>query len=76
MPTDKEMIDWLQENGDGYALVSDDFGNWAVASNGFQSVPDNPGTPSDIETSFFIEANEWRPSVREAIAAVMGLAPT
>jgi hypothetical protein len=66
--TDKEIIDWLEEHGQGWALVSDDFGRWAIATDGFQNVPENPDVPSDISTSFFIEASQWQPSIREAFA--------
>jgi len=48
-------------------LVSDDAGNWAVSGDGVQNVPDDP--PQDISTCHFIEKDQWRPSVREAILA-------
>jgi hypothetical protein len=63
--TDTERLDWLTETG--MSLINDDFGNWAVTSDGMQNVPKNP--PDDIETTFFIEKAQWRPSVREAIDA-------
>lgn len=66
--TDTERLDWL-ENNDGCGLISDDAGNWAVSCSGFQNVPMNP--PEDIQTSFFVEASEWRPSIREAIDAAI-----
>lgn len=66
--SDTQRLDWLAEQ-DGAALVSDDFGNWAVSYDGMQSIPEEPGKPSDISTSFFITENEWRPSIREAIDA-------
>jgi len=70
--TDTERLNWLEEN-EGLALVSDDFGNWAVVTDGCQNVPLEPGKPSDITTSFWIEKKQWRPSVREAIdAAIQG----
>ncbi len=65
---DTERLNWLAKQ-DGAALLSDDFGNWTVSYDGMQNVPENPGTPSDISTSFFIEADAWKPSVREAIDA-------
>lgn len=68
MPTDTQRIDWLTTQ-EGAALVSDDFGNWSVSYDGMQSIPDRPGEPSDISTSFFIEAAQWKPSIREAIDA-------
>jgi hypothetical protein len=67
---DTELLNFL-EQCEGCALISDDFGNWAVSGTGMQNVPEKPGEPSDIESVFFVEADEWKPSIREAIAAVM-----
>lgn len=63
---DTERLDHIQANEDGSALLSDDFGRWAVSGNGFQNVPESDG-PSDIQTTFFVKANNWKPTVREAI---------
>lgn len=65
---DSELLDFI-ETCEGAALVSDDAGNWAVSvsGDGVQNVPDDP--PQDISTCFFIEKDQWRPSVREAILA-------
>lgn len=74
MPTDTERLNWLETNGEGSALLSDDFGNWAVSSSGMQNIPDpvpEKGKPGNISTGFFVEAADWKPSVREAIDAVM-----
>ncbi len=69
--TDTELLDWLEDQL-GVGLISDDFGNWAVTSNGMQNIPDpipERGRPGDICTSFMVAASEWRPSIREAILA-------
>lgn len=66
--TDTERLDWLEKQ-QGSGLVSDDSRHWAVSGSGFQNVPTNP--PEDIQTTFFVEAGEWRPSVREAIDAAI-----
>jgi hypothetical protein len=63
---DTELIDWL-ETQEGSALISDDFGHWAVSGTGMQNVPENP--PDDIQTTFFIEKHEWKKTIREAILA-------
>ena len=63
----KELACFLEENGDGCGLISDDAGHWAVSTSGFQNVPENP--PQDIETSFFVEANEWKLTILEALQA-------
>jgi hypothetical protein len=34
-------------------------------------VPDDPDEPSDFVGTFWVEAAQWRPSIREAIDAAM-----
>ena len=64
--TDTKRLDWLEDR-QGYGLISDDFGRWAISSSGMQNIPDNADVPSYIATTFFIEAADWKPSIREAI---------
>jgi len=64
---DTERLDWLEEQ-DCYSLVSDDGGRWACVVDGMQSVPEEDA--GDIATSFFIEKDEWKDSIREAIDSV------
>jgi hypothetical protein len=52
--TDTERIDWLEKK-DGWTLVSDDAGRWALVGNGMQNVP--------------VEKAQWHKSVRDAIDA-------
>ncbi len=66
--TDSAMLDWL-ETQQGAALVSDDDERWAVSYTGFQNVP--MGKPIDVETTFLIAADEWKPTLRSAITAAM-----
>jgi hypothetical protein len=68
MITDTERLDWL-EKAEGFALISDDAGHWAVVSEGVQNLPDKH--PADINTVFLIKKKEWRPTVREAIDAAI-----
>ena len=68
---DTERIDWLEayaKQGGCPALLNDDNGHWAVSATGVQDMP-NGDEAADISTSFFVEAGEWRNSVREAIDA-------
>jgi len=67
--TDKERLDWL-ENACGMGLISDDAGRWAVSDGGMQNCPDTKH-PIDISSVFTIEADKWRPSIREAIDVAM-----
>ena len=62
--TDTERLNWLEEQ-DCYSLISDDGGHWACTQEGIQNVP--MGEPSDIDTTFFIMADQWKNSIREAI---------
>ena len=64
--TDTERLDWLEKNGCGSGVISDDAGRWAVPTSGYQPlVADAPVTG---DWTFYIEdTNEWRTSVREAI---------
>lgn len=64
MIDDTLLIEWLQKNQ--YSLISDDNGHWACTMDGMQSVPTTDGV-HDICTSFFIAANDWKGSIREAI---------
>ena len=62
---DTQRIDWIAENH--YSLISDDFGHWACVVEGFQSLPDSPEMPDDIDTCFFVKKEDWHNSIREAI---------
>lgn len=64
--TDTELLNWLEKQ-DGYGLISDDFGRWAVSGDGMQNVPEDTSIPNEIITTFFVEAEQWKPSIREAI---------
>jgi hypothetical protein len=66
--TDTELLDWFEDKGSiaCAALVNDDNGHWAVSTTGMQNVP-MQDTPEDIQTTFFIEAKDWKDSIREAI---------
>jgi hypothetical protein len=72
--SDSQLLDWLQNNGFmAPGLINDDGDNgglWAVSMTGIQNMPMGEG-PQDISTSFFVEAHEWKPTVREAIIAAI-----
>jgi hypothetical protein len=68
---DTQLINYL-ETHNGIALVNDDFGRWAVAQTGFQNIEDENGVSAldkaiTMQTTFIIEADEWYPTIREAI---------
>lgn len=69
MPSDEELLNWLESN-DGYALVSDDNGHWACVCDGMQNCPMDE-EPEDISISFFIEKEQWKDSIRAAIVDAM-----
>lgn len=53
----------------GSALVSDDHSRWAVSGTGFQPVPEDE--PIDMETTFVVMKDEWKPTIRAAIDAAI-----
>lgn len=65
---DAARLDWLGLQ-DGCGLISDDAGHWAVSGSGMQNVPQDP--PCYVATTFMVEADEWKPTVREAIDAAI-----
>ena len=67
---DTHRLDWLERH-EGFGLISDDFGRWAVSGEGMQTLPAQVGRPFDVSTSFFVEAANWHPSIRAAINAAM-----
>lgn len=69
MGTDTERLDWLERQF-GCGLVHDDNEHWAVAAIGMQSVAEGD-EPEDLETSFFVEKDKFKPTIREAIDAAM-----
>jgi hypothetical protein len=66
---DEQRINWLETNGQGYALVSDDNSHWACVQDGMQNCPDIENEPEDIHTTFFIEKHKWHKTIRGAIDA-------
>lgn len=68
---DAERLNWLDSmKYMGYGLISDDNGHYAVSVTGIQNVP-MTDEPCDIQTTFFVEAAEWKDSARDAIDAAM-----
>jgi len=63
--TDKELLDWLEKQ-EGLGLISDDAGRWAVSTGGIQNVPES-AFPIDIASTFFVEKEYWKSTIKEAI---------
>ena len=68
MTIDTERLNWLEKQ-DGYVLISDDNGKWAISGEGMQDIPDDP--PEDMWMDFFVEKHAWKPTIREAIDEAM-----
>jgi len=70
--TNDQLLEALQ-NSYGESLICDDNGRWAVAGCGHQNLTDPKigqlisDGPIFIETVFWIEADEWCDSIREAL---------
>jgi len=62
----EQVLIKLSEHGGCPALLNDDNGHWAVSFEGFQNVAIE-GYPTDITTTFFIKANDWKDTIREAL---------
>ena len=63
---DTERLNWLEKQ-DGGALISDDMGHWAFASDGIQNLPSPDDKYFDLATTHFVEKHAFRDSIREAI---------
>ena len=48
------------------ALLNDDSGRWAVVFDGAQTIADDDKA-TDISTSFFVEADDWKDTIRRAL---------
>lgn len=71
--SDSELLDGLEKlvnRGDCPGVINDDKGHWAVSGSGMQSIQPGPG-PDDCQTAFYIEAADWKPTIREAIEAYL-----
>jgi len=64
--TDKELLDWLEKQ-DGGALINDDMGHWAFASDGFQNLPTPEDEYFDLESIHLVEKYAFKDTIREAI---------
>jgi hypothetical protein len=60
------IIEQLSHLGHCPNLINDDNGHWAISSNGVQNVVTGD-KPDDVENHFFIEAEEWKDTPREAL---------
>lgn len=60
------IMEQLSKLGHAPNLLYDDNGNWVVVTSGFQNADFGDDT-GDIQTTFFIEAEEWKPTPREAL---------
>lgn len=68
LDTDTQRLEWLEEQ-QGFGLISDDQGRWAVSTCGMQNLPDDPEKPFDFVGNFVVDAECWRATIREAIDA-------
>jgi len=61
----EEFFEAIIENGNCPALINDDAGHWAISESGFQPVVMDE--PIEMDTTFFIEKEDWKNTVREAV---------
>jgi hypothetical protein len=62
---DTELLDYLESQS--VVVLTDDAGNWAAVTPGFQAVPESPG--HDVDVTVNVPATAWRKSLRDAILA-------
>lgn len=68
--TDKQLLDALEECGNGVALLHDDSEHWYVAHDGSQSIVFDG--PAPFNTAYYIDHDDVphaRKTAREAIEA-------
>jgi len=59
------IMEELSKLGFAPNLLYDDNGWWAITGDGMQTLVTD--SPQDIETSFFVEASNWKPTIKEAL---------
>ena len=64
--TDTELLDWLEKQ-EGGALINDDEGHWAFASEGIQNINLSDEEYYDLHTVHWVEKHAFKDSIREAI---------
>lgn len=63
-----EAMEELAEKGYCPNLLNDDNGHWAVAFDGYQTVPTmSDDGRDDIQSSFYVEKDYWFKSIEEAL---------
>lgn len=61
---DTERLDWLAKQTGG-GIISDDAGRWAFPTGGHQPLVFD--APREGQWSLYLEVEDWKMSVREAI---------
>lgn len=63
------VIQQLANLGHCLNLLNDDNGHWAIVSDGTKKVVYGDDPQDDVETHFFffVEANQWKPTIQEAL---------
>jgi len=62
---DTKRFNWLEEQFGG-AVINNDNGMWAFASDGFQNI-ESGNEAFDLESTFLVEKHAFKPTLREAI---------
>lgn len=62
----EDILEAYSHTGGAPCLIYDDDGNWAITTEGYQSI-NLEDTPQDLDASFFIEARFFKPNIREAL---------
>jgi hypothetical protein len=62
---DTERLNWLEKQ-DGSAVINNDAGMWAFASDGFQNI-EFESDAFDLESTWLVEKHAFKPTLRKAI---------
>jgi hypothetical protein len=61
------ILETLTKLGGDVSILYDDNGNFAMGTVGYSSVST---VPSDCSLTFFVEKDNWKPTIREAISVL------
>ena len=61
------ILETLAKLGGDVSILYDDNGNFAIGTAGYSSVSTEP---SDCSLTFFVEKDNWKPTIREAISVL------
>lgn len=62
----EDILEAYSHTGGAPCLIYDDNGNWAITTEGYQSIS-LEDEPQDLQSSFLVEARFFKPNIRDAV---------